>query len=395
VWTNEVSIDIQAGASEVYAYLADFPRHREWSSARMSELKAMTPGRVAVGSEFQASETVPAKVVTRSRITALEPSRRIAWHSSFGKLMAADWEFELTDNGEVTRLVQRSRWQPGNLVMELFHRLVRRRRIPVENLHSLERIKSALEKVTVVRTSTPPLDFNYEHFSFSLEDEELSHWLHAGPKSGEPAPDFNLPDIDGRMVQLSDLRGRAVIIEFGAFTCPIFSDRVPAMESLAERHPEATFLVIYTREAHPGEVMRPHRSQADKLAAARRMANEENLNRRVLVDDLDGSVLRAYGGAWNPVYIVGPDGTLLMRRAWNDPNDVETALAAIRAHESPRVAESIEMVREPGRAPMGLRLLQRGGRQALLDFFDSAPDPIRQRLLTSPSGEVRSALDVE
>ena len=243
--------------------------------------------------------------------------------------------------------------------------------------------------------STPAIDFNYERFSFDLEDEELARWLHAGPKRGEPAPDFNLPDISGRMVRLSDLRGRPVVIEFGAYTCPIFSDRVPAMEKLASEHPEVTFLVIYTREAHPGEVTGPHRSQADKNAAARRMAKEENLSRRVLVDDFDGSVLRAYGGAWNPMYVVGHDGTLVVRRAWNDPKDVEAVLTAMRMRETPGVADSIDMVREPGRAPIGLRLLQRGGRQALLDFFNSAPQLMQQRLLTSPSAEVRLALGAD
>jgi uncharacterized membrane protein len=145
MWTSEVSVDVNAPAAGVYAYLADFPRHREWSSARMSELKQVTPGPVGIGSEFEAAETVPAKVVTHSRITGLEPHRRIAWHSWFGKQMAADWEFELTENGGTTHLVQRSRWQPGNRGMAVFHRLVRRRRIPIENQHSLERIKSALE----------------------------------------------------------------------------------------------------------------------------------------------------------------------------------------------------------------------------------------------------------
>jgi hypothetical protein len=49
-------------------------------------------------------------------------------------------------------------------------------------------------------------DFNYEHFSFALEDEELPRWLHAGPKVGQPAPDFSLPDINGdNAAALADL----------------------------------------------------------------------------------------------------------------------------------------------------------------------------------------------
>lgn len=153
MWKNEVHVDIDAPAAEVYRYLADFPRHREWSSARMSELKQLTPGLVGVGSEFEAAETKPNKIVSYSRVTALEPGRAIAWHSWFGKLMAVDWEFELSEAAGITHLVQRSRWQPGNLGMALFHRVVRRRQIPIENLQSLRRIKAAFETSTAPSSS--------------------------------------------------------------------------------------------------------------------------------------------------------------------------------------------------------------------------------------------------
>jgi hypothetical protein len=149
MWTSEVGIDIEVPAPEVYLYLADFARHREWSSARMAELKQLTPGAVGVGTEFEAAETLPSRIVTYSRITALEAPRRIAWHAWYRNLMAADWEFELSERNGVTRLVQRSRWEPGNPFMSLLLRFVRRRQIPIENVRSLERIKAALEGVAV------------------------------------------------------------------------------------------------------------------------------------------------------------------------------------------------------------------------------------------------------
>ena len=148
MWQSEVRIDIEAPVSEVYRYLADFPRHPEWSSASMTYLKQLTPAPIRVGTEFEAGETVPGKVITRSRITALEPNRRIAWHAWWRNWTAVDWEFVLSERDGGTRLAQRSVWQFAGWIEILLRPLVllRRRQVPVENRRSLERIKAALEE---------------------------------------------------------------------------------------------------------------------------------------------------------------------------------------------------------------------------------------------------------
>ena len=148
MWQSEVSIDIDAPVSEVYRYLADFPRHRDWAYARMAYLKQVTPGPIQVGTEFDAAETLPFKAVTHSRITALEPLSRIAWHAWFSKGSAFDWEFLLSERDGGTHLVQRTAWRTATLFRVLTWPLVvqRRRQMPVENRYSLERIKANLEK---------------------------------------------------------------------------------------------------------------------------------------------------------------------------------------------------------------------------------------------------------
>ncbi len=237
--------------------------------------------------------------------------------------------------------------------------------------------------------------YNYPAFSWDFEPGELGRWLAAGPRTGEMAPDFNLTDLDGNAVGLRDLRGRPVVIEFGSYTCPIFSDRVPPMERLARKHATAAFLVIVVREAHPGELSPPHATVAEKRSAARRLAMEEGLGRRVLVDDLDGTVHRAYGGAWDAVYVVDAGGRIAFRRAWNHPDEVAAALAALQDSSTAPPGETVEMAQLPGRQAFGLRLLERGGRQALLDFYRSAPAPVRHRLEESSSLAVREALKEE
>ncbi|HYW27139.1 MAG TPA: SRPBCC family protein [Terriglobales bacterium] len=155
MWQSEVSIDIDAPVSEVYRYLADFPRHKEWAYARMAYLEQVTPGPIQVGSEFAAAETVPFRAVTHSRITALEPGSRVAWRAWFSKGSAFDWELVLSESDGGTHLVQRTVWHSALLFRALTWPLVvlRRRQMPVENRRSLERIKANLEEGVLASTS--------------------------------------------------------------------------------------------------------------------------------------------------------------------------------------------------------------------------------------------------
>ena len=54
-------------------------------------------------------------------------------------------------------------------------------------------------------------------------------------------------------------------------------------------------MFIYTREAHPGENVPCHDSFERKLASAKLLAEEAGIRRDILVDDLEGTVHRAYG----------------------------------------------------------------------------------------------------
>lgn len=52
--------------------------------------------------------------------------------------------------------------------------------------------------------------------------------------AGEPAPDFQLEDTEGRQVSLSALRGKVVLVNFWATWCPPCIEEMPSMERLNE-----------------------------------------------------------------------------------------------------------------------------------------------------------------
>lgn len=54
--------------------------------------------------------------------------------------------------------------------------------------------------------------------------------------AGDRAPDFALTDWDGKTVRLSDLRGKAVCVDFWASWCATCTTALPALDAIARRY---------------------------------------------------------------------------------------------------------------------------------------------------------------
>lgn len=172
-----------------------------------------------------------------------------------------------------------------------------------------------------------------------------------GPNVGEPAPDFELADLDGKRLNLKSLRGKPVVVEFGSYTCPVFRRQVDGLAALrAEFGNEVHWLMIYTAEAHPtdgrvapinsraGIEIPQHTSFEKRLECAKLCKEKLNLKLQVLVDDFDDKVTKAYGGHPNRGYVVDAEGTVVSKQVWIDAEDTRKALDAIlqrKAAEKP------------------------------------------------------------
>jgi peroxiredoxin Q/BCP len=116
--------------------------------------------------------------------------------------------------------------------------------------------------------------------------------------AGDPAPEFTLPDADGRPVSLADHRGRRVIVYcYPAALTPGCTTQAVDFTAAAGDLAEAGLDIIGISPDPPEKLMR--------------FREQENLG-ITLVSDVDKTVLRAYG-AYGPKKLYGKEVVGVLR----------------------------------------------------------------------------------
>jgi hypothetical protein len=89
------------------------------------------------------------------------------------------------------------------------------------------------------------------------------------------------------------------------------------------------FLTVYVREPHPGENYHEHRSWEQKVRYACDCREQDGIRTMLVVDDLEGTMHRAYGEMPNMVYVIGKDGRIFYKAMWTNHEDIETVLESL------------------------------------------------------------------
>lgn len=155
-------------------------------------------------------------------------------------------------------------------------------------------------------------------------------------ETGHPAPEFSLPDLEGKPHSLVDYRGSVVVINFWSAECP-WAERADreVLPMLARWGERVALLSIAANANEPAELLS-------------RVAGERNL--LLVLHDEDRRVADLYGVKTTPhLFVIDPQGILRYQGAFDDvtfrrreptQNYLEAAVQALLAGREPHPAET-------------------------------------------------------
>ncbi len=138
--------------------------------------------------------------------------------------------------------------------------------------------KEATELIRPLYLATHPhSEFSEYETALSADRQTFLRQQLAKEIISEKAPSFSLMDMDGRLLKLSDYRGKIVVIDFWATWCVPCVKSFPAMKRLTDRYKDnkdVVFLFINTWESNP-----------DYKSLVKQLIQQNNYPFTVLYDD--------------------------------------------------------------------------------------------------------------
>ena len=192
-----------------------------------------------------------------------------------------------------------------------------------------------------------------------------------GPALGAKAPDFTLKTADGEeTVQLSKLTGqKPVVLVLGNFTCGPFRSLYPDVEAIYRRHKDnATFVMVYVREAHPtdgwkmdsngrmGVAVKQPTTNPERIEVCKQFQKKFNPGLKVLVDDISDPTGTAYSGMPARLYVIDPAGKVAYKSGRGPfgfkPGELEQALVMNLIENTPQKEKATGLTDEQAWAKM-------------------------------------------
>ena len=215
-------------------------------------------------------------------------------------------------------------------------------------------------------------DYRYKKFTTKLLFRDM-RFPGSAAAPGERVPAFELLTTNGDRLTNSDVFGdKPVLFVFGSMTCPMTASSAPSVQELYKEFGDRVdFVMLYVREAHPGEYFGQAETIEDKIESARALQEFYGIDWTVAADTVDGDLHRALDPKPNAAYLANSDGDILFRSLWAaDYDALRDALDDAANGRALRKAQSNKLLGPVVRAMGVVRgVMQRGGPQSVRDLW--------------------------
>ncbi|WP_210608184.1 peroxiredoxin family protein [Priestia flexa] len=144
---------------------------------------------------------------------------------------------------------------------------------------------------------------SYADLNIKEEQAEVTNGEPYGLEPGDQAPPFTLKDTEGKSVQLSDFKGKKVILNFWATWCPPCKEEMPAMQQFHDKSGKEVHILAVNLTS----------SEGSKQSVSN-FLNENKLSFHVLLDEKDEVATKAYRVMTIPTsYFINEKGEIVKR----------------------------------------------------------------------------------
>ena len=215
-------------------------------------------------------------------------------------------------------------------------------------------------------------DYRYKHFTTSLLFKDL-RFRKGAAEPGDSFPSFELVTTSGDRIVNSDVfNNKPVLIIFGSMTCPMTASAAPSVQALYDEFSDSVdFIMLYVREAPPGEHFAQSETIEEKLGYARSLKEFYDIPWTVAADNINGDLHRALDPKPNAAFLMNSEGIILFRSLWAaDRYALRQALDAVATGRSPEMKQSEALIGPVTRA-MGKvqEVMKRSGPQAVRELW--------------------------
>ena len=130
----------------------------------------------------------------------------------------------------------------------------------------------------------------------------------AAPKVGEPAPDFSLPDTNGKTQSLADYKGKYIVLEWVNHGCPFVGKHYGSgnMQQLQKAYTAKGVVWFSICSSAPGKQGNMPAEEWNKVT------KEKGAAPTAVLLDPDGKVGKTYEAKTTPdMFVINPEGKLI------------------------------------------------------------------------------------